>query len=131
MNFDGNWPELVAQVPVGGMARELLRQSELLGVDGARFALRVPVKPLTDPQLVARAAEALGQWFGRSIRLEVTLGDTRGADTAALRASEQRRQREADAVESIESDPFVRELISGFDATIVPNSIKPTEGESR
>ncbi len=83
-----------------------------------------------EPPLVGRVTDLLSHWFGVPVQLDVTLGDT-GQETAAARANEQRRQKEAEASDAIHGDPFVRELIDGFGATIMPDSIKPFEGDSR
>ena len=130
IDFDGNWPDLAARLSAGGTTREFLRQSELVGFDGHRFRLKVPIRPLMEPPLVGRVTDLLSHWFGVPVQLDVTLGDT-GQETAAARADEQRRQKEVEASDAIHGDPFVRELIDGFGATIMPDSIKPFEGDSR
>ena len=45
---------------------------------------------------------------------------------AAVRDREQQQQLSA-AAAAIEGDPFVRDVIEHFDATVVPASIKPTQ----
>ncbi|MGE3923068.1 MAG: hypothetical protein AB7G13_09030 [Lautropia sp.] len=127
LDFDGNWPDLAARLTAAGGAREFLRQSELVGVDGHRFRLKVPIRPLLEPALVGRVTDLLSHWFGTPIKLDVELGET-GDETAAAKANEVRRQREAEAADAIRGDPFVRELIDGFGATIMPDSIKPLPG---
>lgn len=129
IRVEGNWSELVAQVPSGGMSRQLLQQSELVSIDGNLLTLRVPLKPMTESALVERVAGILTKWFETPVRLAVVLGAT-GDSTAAAKASEVRQQRQSAAAESIHSDPFVRELIDGFGATIMPDSIKPLEGDA-
>ena len=128
-DFDGDWSGLTARLPAGGASRQFLQQSELLGLEGNLFRLRVPIKPLTDPAIVARVTDILSKWFNATVRLEVTLGET-GDATAAAKANQVRRQRQSQAAEAINADPFVRELIDGFGATIMPDSIKPLEGDA-
>jgi DNA polymerase-3 subunit gamma/tau len=82
-----------------------------------------------EPAIVARATDILSKWFGVQVRLSVTLGAT-GDGTAAAKASQAREQRQSEATDAINSDPFVRELIKGFGATIMPDSIKPLEGDA-
>ena len=55
---------------------------------------------------------------------------TVGRAPGAARAREENRQRQSQAAEAINADPFVRELIEGFGATIVPDSIKPLQGDA-
>jgi len=61
-------------------------------------------------------------------QLQVTVGQT-GGQTAAARASEQQARRQAESEEAIKADPFVRTLLEEFGATILPDSIKPLDGE--
>ena len=128
-DFDGDWSGLTGRLPGGGPARQFLQQSELLGVEGNLFRLRVPIKQLMEPAIVARGTDILSKWFGTQVRLSVTLGAT-GDGTAAAKASQAREQRQSEATDAINSDPFVRELIKGFGATIMPDSIKPIEGDA-
>ncbi|HZH07747.1 MAG TPA: DNA polymerase III subunit gamma/tau [Lautropia sp.] len=128
-DFDGDWSGLTGRLPGGGPARQFLQQSELLGFEGNLFRLRVPIKQLMEPAIVARATDILSKWYGTQVRLSVTLGAT-GDGTAAAKASQAREQRQSEATDAINSDPFVRELIKGFGATIMPDSIKPIEGDA-
>lgn len=130
LDFDGDWAELAVQVAAPGMLGQFLQQSELIGLQGTRFQLRVPIKPMADPDLVGRVAQRLSRHFGRTVHLAVEVGRTGGA-TAAAAAGRERDARLIRARESIESDPFVRELLDDFGATIVPDSIKPLESNSR
>jgi DNA polymerase-3 subunit gamma/tau len=116
-------------LPATGLSRQFLQQSELLGIEGSLFSLRVPIKPLMEPAIVSRVTEILSKWFGTPVRLTVSLGET-GDATAAAKASQVRQQRQSEAADAINSDPFVRELIDGFGATIMPDSIKPLEGDA-
>ncbi len=125
--FDGDWAAVAVRVAASGMAGQFLQQSELLGIEGRRLRLRVPIKPLADPGLVARVTGLLTSHFGQPVQVAVEVGST-GATTAAAAAGRARDERQARARESIERDPFVRELIQDFGATIVPDSIKPIEG---
>jgi len=64
--------------------------------------------------------------FGAGFRLGVKVGTTNGTSVAAIstRANEQRRE---SAVEAIEDDPFVRELVRDLGAEVVASSIRPTD----
>mgnify|MGYP000964425945 FL=1 len=108
--------------------RQLLAQSELKGVQGQVFQVQVPIRHLAEPSLVERARELLADHFGAGVQLQVTVGQT-GGQTAAARASEQQARRQAESEEAIKADPFVRTLLEEFGATILPDSIKPLDGE--
>jgi DNA polymerase III subunit gamma/tau len=125
VDFDGDWPSVVARVRVGGMAAQCLQQSVLLGFAGSHFRIRVPIRALAEPATVNRAREALSVHFGQAIRLTVEVGAVDGPTAASL-AGEAQAERQAQATRSIESDPFVRTLIEDFDGRIVPGSIRPS-----
>ena len=73
---------------------------------------------------VDRLQEMLGSATERPTRVRIDIGDIAG-ETPAQRDEIERRARHADAVAALEADPFVRELIERFDATLVENSVKP------
>ena len=130
LDFDGDWAGLAVRIGAAGMIGQFLQQSELVGHQGSRFSVRVPIRPMADPDLVARVSQRLSRHFGQAIHLAVDVGVT-GETTAAAAAGRARDARMAQARESIERDPFVRELLDDFGATIVPNSIKPLESDPR
>ena len=128
LGFDGDWPGLAAAVCARlgrpGLVGQFMQQSELLGHDADGFSLRVPVRPLAEPALLAKVREVLAAHFGRAVRLAVEVGQVRGTTVAAVRSREQ-AEALAQAQAVIEGDAFVQTLISGFDGTIVPESIQP------
>jgi DNA polymerase-3 subunit gamma/tau len=101
-----------------------MTQSELLRADPDGFTLRVPVKPLAEPALVGKVREVLAAHFGRPVALRVEVGAVQGTTAAAVRTREQ-AQAHAQARATIEGDDFVKTLLSGFDGTILPDSIRP------
>lgn len=126
--FDGDWPTLAASLPAQGSVRQLLMQSELLALVGRRFELLVPIRQLAEASLVERARQLLSAHFGLPVVLQVSAGETTGR-TAATRAAEQRARRQEESERAIAADPFVRTLMDEFGATILPDSIKPIDGE--
>jgi hypothetical protein len=56
----------------------------------------------------------------------VRVGETSGASVAAIRSREDEQRRDA-AAQSIEADPFVRELVRDLGAEVVTSSIKPAD----
>ncbi|MBC7202147.1 MAG: DNA polymerase III subunit gamma/tau [Pusillimonas sp.] len=119
-----DWPTLAAGLAVTGVAAELARQSEWLGVENNEIILRVAVRTLAESPGKARLCTLLSEHFGQVVTLRVEFGVT-GSDTAhAVREAERRkRQREAEA--AAQSDPLVLDLLREFDARILPGSIVP------
>jgi DNA polymerase-3 subunit gamma/tau len=134
--IDGDWPGLAAAVVARlgrpGLVGQFMQQSELIGHDRDGFTLRVPVKPLAEPALVAKVREVLATHFGRPVRISVEVGTVRGTTVAAVRSREQ-AEALAQAQATLQGDAFVQTLITGFDGTIVPESIQPIgpSGETR
>jgi DNA polymerase-3 subunit gamma/tau len=121
-----NWHDILLALKLGGMARELAQHCELRSVDGGRVVLRLSpmhrhlqMKPAQD-----KLQQSLSEYFGRSLQLTIDLEVVAG-DTPAAAAQRQRRERQEQAVASVEQDEFVREVIDLFDATLIESSIKP------
>lgn len=127
LNWDGNWPQLAAQLPVRGVAQQLAQQSELIKCgnvgDQVQFQLRVPIETLCSAASVDKLAAVLSDHFGKPVRIATELGAVQ--QTANAQAEAQRATRQREAEQSMHEDPFVQTLIREFGATIVPGSIKP------
>ena len=125
--FDGDWPALANTLNVGGMAKQLAQQSELRSFDGESMELGLALtsRHLAEKMYQDKLRVALQQHFGKSLALKIVIGEIRG-NTAAVKAQSERQARQGKALEALQGDPFVRDLMDTFDATIVGNSIKPT-----
>ena len=122
--FNGDWPGLVARLKVSGLVRELAQRSELVAHEGDRLKLRVPLKTLLDAGALQKLQTAVTETLGRSMRLAAEIGNTVGPTSAGI-ADQARVERQRQAEESIYADPFVRELIENFGASVDPASIRP------
>jgi DNA polymerase-3 subunit gamma/tau len=121
-----SWPELAARLPVTGLAAEVARQSEWLGVQGDAIRLRVAVKTLADSASRLRLQTVLCEHFAQGIRLEVEVGAT-GDATAHAVAQHERAERQRAAEDAAVADPFVQALVADFGGHIVPGSIRHVE----
>jgi DNA polymerase-3 subunit gamma/tau len=126
-----DWHELVGQLKLGGMARMLAQHCEIAGHDANRMELRVPEahRHLLEKPYRDKLQSAVEEHFGRRVRLEFTLGEPTG-NTPAERADYERQTRQRGAIEAIDRDPFVRELVENFDARVIDESIRPVEGDA-
>jgi DNA polymerase-3 subunit gamma/tau len=123
-----DWPDLVASLKLGGMARMLAQHSELVSDDGERLKLMVPEahRHLLDQAYRDKLQAALEERYGRKLRLQFALGANTG-NTLAERDDKERLARQRRAIEAIEGDPFVREVVENFDARVPDDSIRPAE----
>jgi DNA polymerase-3 subunit gamma/tau len=123
------WAEIVAQLELSGAARQLASHCVFIGRQGALVRLGV------DPrhQLVRttateeKLAQALGRYFGASVRLEFQSPGAQGAETPA---QAQRRASEAElaaARRAFEEDAGVKGLRERFGATVLPETVRPVK----
>jgi len=126
-----DWHALISELKLGGMARMLAQHSELTGHDASRMELRVPEPHhhLLEKAYRDKLQSAIEEHFGRRVRLEFKLGEATG-NTPAERADQERQARQRGAIEAIDRDPFVRELVENFDARVIDESIRPADGQT-
>ena len=120
------WPALAAQLAATGVARELARQSEWVGVNGDEVHLRVAIRLLAESQAQSRLCTLLSEHFGTVVRLKVEYGAT-GDETLHAVTQAERAARQRQAEEAVDTDPVVRQLINNFGATVISGSIKPLD----
>jgi len=122
-----DWRTLVGRIKVGGMARMLADNCEFRSLDGDRLELSVPEahKHLLEKVYTDKLQAALADYFGRKLRLRISAGGT--GITPAQIDNQERQAKLAKAIESIDADPFVRELVENFDARVKDSSIKPIQ----
>ena len=114
----------MGSLPRSGLIGQFMHQSELIGHDDGQFHVRVPIRQLAEPGIVAKVRDALAQHLGRPVRLSVAVGAVTGTTAAAVR-SKQDADTQARARADIEGDAFVRTLLTDFDGTIIPDSVRP------
>ena len=125
-----SWPELAARLPVTGLAAELARQSEWVGVQGDAIVLRVAVKTLAESESRVRLQTVLCEHFGQGIRLDVDVGAV-GDATAHAVAQAERAARQQAAEDAVAVDPFVQALVSDFGGQVVAGSVRHVDAFRR
>jgi len=123
----GDWHGLLENLKLGGMVRELAHHCEL--AEQTDNAIKLRLNPAHKSLLMNKATQdklqgALAAYFGKPVRLAIEIGDL-SSETPAQRAENARSEKQNRAIESIEQDAFVRDMIETFDATINEQSIKP------
>jgi DNA polymerase-3 subunit gamma/tau len=125
---DRDWQQTVDGLGLTGMARVLAQHCELVTRDAGRVELRIAQahQHLLDGPFQQRLKAALQQHFGAPLRVAIQVVPDAGGAPAAI-AGRDRQQRQEQAIAGIESDPFVRELVEGFDARVIESTIKPAQ----
>ena len=122
-----DWPVLVKQLSVRGVARQLAMQSELLSHEdngqAVSIRIRVPLDTLLSAGSKEKLMTALSEHLGKNVQLDTEIGATTVTAHAADMAEEAQRQRQAE--QTVQEDPFVQTLMREFGATIVPGSVRP------
>jgi DNA polymerase-3 subunit gamma/tau len=120
------WRQMLADLQINGLARELAQHCELRELSESECVLRISpahghlqMKPAPD-----KLRQALSDYLGRVITLRFELAQTE-SETPAATVGRERLQRQEQAMASIERDSFVRDVIETCDASLVKSSIKP------
>jgi DNA polymerase-3 subunit gamma/tau len=123
---DQDWPSIVADLKLGGMARMLADQCELKSFDGSAMCLGLAEahKHLLDKIYQEKLEAALRQKFGAQLKVKFEVGAVSGQSPVEVRARA-KAEKQAEAVAAIETDPFIRDLVEQFDARVDPASIQP------
>lgn len=127
--FDGNWRKLVEQNLKLGLARALAQNCELVSYDEHSLDLRVASaqKHLISPSYQDKLANAINDYFGRKIRLNIAVASDTHTEivTPAKQNANEKAVIQSGAEAAIMNDDFVKALMNDLGAQIIPNSIKP------
>ena len=120
LSDDLEWDQLVTDLEVVGLVRELARNSALASFEDG--VVELVIAPQFEKLAARRHLEslqaALGKQLGRNIvvRLNVARDDSLTTPSQLALAANEERQRKAEA--EMESDPNVKAMRDAFDATI-------------
>lgn len=127
--FDGNWRTLVEKSLKLGLARALAQNCEMVSYDENNINLRVAAnnKHLISPNYQEKLSSAINHHFDKRIRLHIEVSGEAHIEvnTPTKQNALEKATIQSSAEEAIMQDGFVKDLLSQFDATIIPNSIKP------
>jgi DNA polymerase-3 subunit gamma/tau len=110
------------------MAGMVARHGELASFENGHLDLVVPEthRMYAEKAYQEKLKAALVPHLGANLRITVRIGGTNGNSVAAKKSQEM-AERQANAAEAIEDDPFVRDLVRDLGAEVVSSSIRPTE----
>ena len=119
---EDDWHTLATRFP--GMSRQLAQNCELVERTGTLVRLRLDPAHKHLQAHQEKLLVALRELWGAHLRLEIVVGEP-ASETPAARRQNTERERQERAVASIEQDPFVRDVVDLFDASIDESTIKP------
>jgi DNA polymerase-3 subunit gamma/tau len=122
----GDWPAFVAQLKLTGIAQQLAAQSELKSVQANVLSLAIPTthKHLADKAYADKLKAAIDAATGRKVLLAFEIGEQGDGSLAALERR-QRAKAKAEGEAAFRNEPFVRDLVERFQATVRPETIAP------
>lgn len=132
--FDGDWPALVQRMGLGGKTRMLADRCVLAAHDATTLRLELgdAFRRMLDLAVRDKLAEAVVAALGRSVRVDIVVVEqaaASGMETPIARRESARAAQQAQAVESIRSDPFVRGLIDEMGGVLLDSSIRPLHNQ--
>jgi DNA polymerase-3 subunit gamma/tau len=120
------WPEIAANLGLGGPAKELAAHAGFIAYDDG--VLRLSLSPGDDhlkaDGLVKRLSDALARTLGATPQIRFESESARG-ETLHQRTARERDARQVAAEEAFLGDPDVQRLMQRHGASVVPDSIRP------
>ena len=124
ITFDGDWSALVNQLK-NGVAKSLAQECQFIELQDNTFHLSIDESKthLSRSHYSEKLEEVLINHFNKKIKVIITV------DKISTSPALEKRAQKAELMENIESaimqDSLVKELISDFNAEIIPSSIEP------
>ena len=122
------WLELFPKLPISGMTGSIAANCTLIAVDGDDWLLHLDPahSALFNSTQQRRLNDALNQYHERTISLTIELIRPE-QETPAQAAARWRANRQADAENSIQQDPYIQQMLQQFGAIIRDDTIEPVE----
>ncbi|GAB3100291.1 DNA polymerase III subunit gamma/tau [Aestuariicella hydrocarbonica] len=120
------WIEIYAGLGVGGVLQSTVSNCLLHHIEGNHwyFVLDHLHSTLYDDGHQARLSELLSQYFGQSVTAVIELG-TVTAETPAACAIRIREEQYTYALQALNDDPVVQQLLQQFEGVLDAESVKP------
>ena len=123
----GDWRDIVNALGLGGLVKQLAINCTVKQRDGNNITLQIENghSNLINPKAKQRLQQALGEYFNIDAQLEIKVVNNIESESPAQTTQRETKQRQQQAVQSINEDSFTQTLKENFNAEIVPGSIKP------
>ncbi|MCP1603988.1 DNA polymerase-3 subunit gamma/tau [Pseudomonas citronellolis] len=120
------WLDLFPRLGLGGLTASIGANCTLVAVEGDTWHLHLDPgqSALYNATQQRRLNDALSQYHGRTLTLEVTIHKPE-QETPAQAAARKRAERQREAERSIEADPYVLQMRQQFGAVVRTGTIEP------
>lgn len=125
---DTNWVNMVANLGLTGVVKELAANCELTSQDDKQVVLTINKEhaSLVSKERVKRMQQSLQQYLGKPVKLAIEVGAINAETPAAIKTRQENERHQA-AVVSIEEDSNVQALRDVFGADVKPELIEPVD----
>lgn len=123
-----HWLSLVEMIDLSGMTYNIAANATVEAVVDNRVQMLLSARQfhLYNQTHQQRIEQALSDYFGQSVRIEIAEGDS-DKETPAAYKERQRQARLAEAVASLQSDANVQAIVECFGGVVDVSSIRPVE----
>ena len=123
-----SWSEVVAALPLNGMAKQVAANSVVSKREGNNIYLTIKEShsQMAGPAAMQRLEEALSEFYNRPLKVHLEAGNIE-QETPAQQQEREIQERLDDAVDRFSKDPAVQVMKNTFDAEIDPDSVKLTD----
>jgi DNA polymerase-3 subunit gamma/tau len=121
-----NWPALLQQLGLHGIVYNIASHCELRSCADStlEFILDEDNATLYNENHGSRISQVLENYFDTKLSVSVARGKTQ-TETPAVQKNRLTQERQRQAVDAIEQDPKLQQLIERFDGELVRSSIAP------
>ncbi len=124
-----DWAALIEAAQLRGPVRALAMHASLKQLEQGVLTLTLQAQyaDLAVEPMTGQMRDQLARALGRPIKLHFERAESAPENTPAAHSERKRRERQADAEQSIEDDPLVQSLKRDFGARVVPQSVRPLD----
>ena len=123
------WATFVDDSGLKGVSREFAMNLSPQSYDPQKKALIVSLKPnlakLHSQSRQASLENAFSQFTGSPVKLELIDGSEDSPETPAQNRARHDSEEKAEVYQTLMEDPMVKDIMERFDATVVPDSVRP------
>ena len=120
------WMEIYPQLPLSGIAANVLANSDFIDSDGANiyFVLSEDQSAVYSTDLLPKLSRMLSEYFNVELTAHIEIGETKN-ETPAMRGQRLKQERHTEMVNEFEQDENVQQLLKHFSGTLAKESIAP------
>ena len=129
------WATFVDDSGLKGVSREFAMNLSPRSYDPQKRVLIVSLKPnlaqLHSPSRQASLENAFSQFNGAPVKLKLIEGSEESPETPTQNRARHDSEEKAEVYQTLMEDPMVKDIMERFDATVVPDSIRPGKQQGR